>query len=154
LYLKARGIDMAGFKEEVRPVAEGRIKRALFLVEFGKAEDIEVKPEELEKEAYSTMDYLYSTLPERDARKLSERDVYTNIVGNVLADMLSRRSLERFREICSGGLSKDLSDDNLEEVSPSIEAESMAEENESEPDSTMINENSAEETMKSGSEAE
>jgi trigger factor len=154
LYLKTRNIDMDSFKEEVRPVAEGRIKRALFLVEFGKAEDIEVKPEELEKEAYSTMDYLYSTLPERDARKLSERDVYTNIVGNVLAYMLSRRSLERFREICSGGLSKDLSDDNLEEVSPSIEAESMAEENESEPDSTMINENSAEETMKSGSEAE
>lgn len=107
LYLKARGIDMEQLKEELKPVAEGRIKRALFLVEFGKAENIEVKPEELEKEAFSTMDYLYNTLPERDSRKLAKRDVYTNIVGNVLADMLSRRSLERFREICSGGLSKE-----------------------------------------------
>lgn len=105
LYLKTRNMDMDAFKEEVRPVAEGRIKRALFLVEFGKAENIEVKPEELEKEAYSTMDYLYNSLPQSDARKLSNRDVYTNIVGNVLADMLSRRSLARFRQLCSGGLS-------------------------------------------------
>jgi trigger factor len=107
LYLKTRSIDMQGFKEEVKPVAEGRIKRALFLVEFGKAENIEVKPEELENEAYSTMNYLYNTLPERDARKLSDRDVYTNIVGNLLADMLSHRSLAHFRELCSGGLSKE-----------------------------------------------
>jgi trigger factor len=106
LYLKSRGIDIDGFKEEVQPVAEGRIKRALFLVELGRVENIEVKSEELEQETYSTMDYLYNTLPERDTRKLSQRDVYTNIVGNILADMLSRRSLERFREICSGGLSK------------------------------------------------
>ena len=51
LYLKSRGIDMKAFREEVRPIAEDRIKRALFLVEFGKAEKVEVKPEELEQEA-------------------------------------------------------------------------------------------------------
>ena len=123
LYLKSRNLDIDGFKEEVRPIAEGRIKRALFLVEFGKTENIEVKPEELEKEAYSTMDYLYSTLPERDARKLSDRDIYTNIVGNVLADLMSRRSLERFREICSGGASKVTSEEALEEEPPADEVE-------------------------------
>lgn len=122
LYLKTRNIDMDDFKEEVKPVAEGRIKRALFLVEFGKAEKIEVKPEDLEREAYSTMDYLYNTLPERDSRKLSKREVYTNIVGNVLADMLSRRSLERFREICSGGLSKE----EVEDETPAGEIELVA----------------------------
>ncbi len=135
LYLKSRGIDMEAFREEIRPVAEDRIKRALFLVEFGKAEKIEVKPEELEHEAYSTMDYLYNTLPERDARKLSRREVYTNIVGNVLADMLSDRSLERFREICSDGLSKveaERSEQTQAEVSTSPD---VADETETEPSS-------------------
>lgn len=126
LYLKSRNMDLDGFKEEARPIAEGRIKRALFLVEFGKAENIEVKPEELEKEAYSTMDYLYNTLPERDARKLSDRDVYTNIVGNVLADLMSRRSVERFREICSGGASKVTVEEPLEEESPADNGETEA----------------------------
>jgi trigger factor len=127
LYLKSRGIDMDTFKEEVKPVAEGRIKRALFLVEFGRAENIEVKSEELEKEAFSAMDYLYNTLPERDTRKLSQRDVYTNIIGNVLADMLSRRSLERFRELCSGGLSKMAGEEETHHDEPATGSELVAE---------------------------
>jgi trigger factor len=155
LYLKTRKLEMNGFKEEVRPVAEGRIKRALFLVEFGKVENIEVKPEELENEAYSTMNYLYSTLSEQEARKLSDRDIYTNIVGNVLADMLSRRSLERFREICSGGLSKLPTEDNVEEgAHPSDEDNAMNDEVEIDPESTTINDTSAKETLASSSEAE
>ena len=36
LYLKTRNMDKAALREEVKPVAESRIKRALFLVEFGK----------------------------------------------------------------------------------------------------------------------
>jgi trigger factor len=151
LYLKTRNLDMNGFKEEVKPVAEGRIKRALFLVEFGKAENIEVKPEELEKEAFSTMDYLYSTLPEKDARKLSDRDVYTNIVGNVLADMMSRRSLEHFREICSGGLSKLPSEDNLEESTPTDEEDDKVEVDQA---STVPDKLSVEESRVDSSETE
>lgn len=133
LYLKTRSLDMDAFKEEVKPVAEGRIKRALFLVEFGRAENIEVKPEELEKEAHSTMDYLYNTLPERDARKLSNRDVYTNIVGNLLADMLSNRSLAHFRELCSQGLSKedDVSEDETERETTSNDSQEIVEQAES-----------------------
>jgi trigger factor len=152
LYLKTRSIDMDAFKEEVKPVAEGRLKRALFLVEFGNAENIEVKPEELEQETFSTMDYLYSTLPERDARKLSSRDVYSNIVGNVLADMLSRRSLGRFREICSGGMSKE---QDLEEISPedpdSILTEPVAEGVDTETATTSpVEDSQAEESTLSG----
>lgn len=121
LYLKSRGIGMNDFREEVKPVALERIKRALFLVNFSKAENIEVKSEELEKEAFSTIDFLYNTLPERDARKLSQPDVYTNIVGNLYADMLSRISLARFRELCSGGLSKDTEEETEEQTEEQTE---------------------------------
>ena len=141
LYLKARNIDMKAFEEEVQPVAESRIKRALFLVEFGRAENVEVKPEELEREAYSTMDYLYNTLPQRDARKLSDRDVYTNIVGNLLADMMSRRSLARFRELSSGGLSKEITEDEAQEEEVPAESALVAEAVESDPASNQIMDN-------------
>jgi hypothetical protein len=93
---------MAAFREEVKPVAVERIQRALFLVEFGKAENVEVKPEELEKQAISTMNYLYGTLDEKDQKKLMSREVQNNIIGNVLADMLSQRALEKFRNVARG----------------------------------------------------
>jgi trigger factor len=150
LYLKTRNIDMDAFKEEVKPVAEGRLKRALFLVEFGKAESIEVKPEELEQEAFSTMDYLYSTLPERDARKLASREVYSNIVGNVLADMLSRRSLGRFREICSGGMSKEEVEEEPLEDTASSPNETVAQEADTEASVSLpAEDNQARETIHS-----
>jgi trigger factor len=150
LYLKTRNIDMDAFKEEVKPVAEGRLKRALFLVEFGKAESIEVKPEELEQEAFSTMDYLYSTLPERDARKLASREVYSNIVGNVLADMLSRRSLGRFREICSGGMSKEEVEEEPLEDTASNPNETVAQEADTEASVSLpAEDNQARETIHS-----
>lgn len=102
LYLKTRNMDEAALRAEVRPVAESRIKRALFLVEYGKQSQIEVQPEELQKEAIQTMRYLYNSLPEKETRKLSERDVYTNVVNNVLAEMLSKRAMESFRNLASG----------------------------------------------------
>lgn len=107
LYLKSRNIDEAALREEVKPVAEGRIKRALFLVEYGKANHIEVAPDELEKEAINTMSYLYNSLPEKEARRLSDRDVYTGVVSNVLAEMLSKRAMESFRNLASGRQAED-----------------------------------------------
>jgi trigger factor len=154
LYLKTRNLDMNGFKEEVKPVAESRIKRALFLVEFGRAENIEVKPEELEKEAYSTMDYLYNTLPERDARKLSERDVYSNIVGNVLADMLSKRSLDQFREITSGGLSKPPTEEEVAKETQTADDQVAIEEVDPDPVTSLIDNDSTEELSATPSEAD
>jgi trigger factor len=102
LYLKIRNLDMEGFRKEVTPVAEERIQRALFLVELGRAENVQIQPEELEKQAVSTMNYLYGTLEEKDQRKLMSREVQNNIIGNVLAEMLSTRSLEKFRNIARG----------------------------------------------------
>lgn len=100
-YLKMRQIDRDTLKEEMKPVAEKRIQRTLFLVALGKAENIQVAPEELQDEALHTINYLSQTLPEKEARKLSRRDVYSNVVGNVLAEMVQQKTIERFRQIAS-----------------------------------------------------
>lgn len=128
LYLKIRGMDMAALRDEIKPVAEARIRRALFFVEFGKSEKIEIKPEELEKQAISTMNYLYGTLDEKDQKKLMNRDVQNNIIGNVLADMLSQRSLEKFRNLARGIVEEE----NTETAAPEAiftDSEPAAEEN-------------------------
>lgn len=101
-YLKMRQIDRDALKEEMKPVAEKRIQRSLLLVALGDAENIQVAPEELQNEALHTINYLSQTLPEKDARKLTRRDIYSNVVGNVLAELVQQKTIERFRQIASG----------------------------------------------------
>jgi trigger factor len=102
LYLKTRGLDMDGLREEMKPVAETRLKRALFLFELAQAEDLKVDQEELEAETNSTVDYLSRVLPQKEARKLSNTNVQSNLIGNIMVDLLSQKALNRFRSICKG----------------------------------------------------
>jgi trigger factor len=106
IYLKSRNKDMEGLREELKPVAEKRLKRALVLFELGKLEDIQIKQEELETEAVNTFDYLQRSLPERDARRLTNRNIRDNVLSNVMVDMMTRKTVERLRDIFSGTLEK------------------------------------------------
>ena len=76
------------------------------LFELGKLEDIQIKQEELETEAVNTFDYLQRSLPERDARRLTNRNVRDNVLSNVMVDMMTRKTVERLRDIFSGTLEK------------------------------------------------
>ncbi len=102
IYMKSRNLDEAGLKEDLRPHAKQRLERSLFLFELGKAENIEVKKEELETETDSALSYLRRVLPEKEARKLTTREVQSNIINNVLVDLLSRKTIERMRDIARG----------------------------------------------------
>ncbi len=104
IYLKSRNKNMEELREELKPVAEKRLKRALVLFELGKLEDIQIKQEELESEAVNTFDYLQRSLPERDARRLTNRNIRDNVLNNVMVDMMTRKTVERFRDIFSGTL--------------------------------------------------
>jgi len=115
LYLKTRNLDMDGLRGEMRPVAEERLKQNLFLFELSEAEDIKIDPEEVQGEAQNTLNYLYKVLPEKEAKKLTNKNIYSNLVSNVYADMLSRRAMEHFRDICSGRLDQKHKPDILTE---------------------------------------
>ncbi len=104
LYLKSRQIDMDGLRAEAHPVAESRLKRSLVLLEVANAEKLEVNQEELQNETMRTMDTLYRNLPEKDARRLNDRQVFNNVIENVMADMVIKHAMERLRDISNGKL--------------------------------------------------
>jgi hypothetical protein len=54
------------------------------------------------------MDVLSRTLPEKDARRLNDRQVFSNVVENVIADMVIKQAMERLRDISSGKLQESL----------------------------------------------
>jgi len=129
LYLKTRDMDMDALKEEARPVAESRLKRSLFLFELAKAEHIEVEQEELQTETLRTMDSLAHSLSEKEAKQLNNREVFSNVVGSIMVDMLTQQSIERLRKIASGQLEEEPEVEETEdEVGSSISDEQIEDE--------------------------
>ena len=101
---ETRGIDEAALHEEISPAAEKHLKRNLLLFEIGKSEEIRIDQEELQKQAGSTLNYLQQVLPEKEARRLNERNVQTNVINNVMVDLLTHKTIERMRFIANGTL--------------------------------------------------
>ena len=65
-------------------------------------ENIEIDPSQVQTETQTTIDYYKQTLSKKDARKLSSDNVYSNVMTNIMADMLMRQSMERLRAIFQG----------------------------------------------------
>jgi len=123
LYLKTRKLDMKDLREEMIPVAEKRLKHSLFLSELAKAEDIHIDPDELQSETQNTVEVLSRSLPEKEARKLSNKDIFSNLVGNIMLDMIFHKAEERFRDIASGKLDQQAAEAAAKEETPTAEAE-------------------------------
>ena len=125
LYMKTRNLDADGLRMEVLPVAEKRLKRSLYLLELAEAEGIKVNSEDVQSETIQTLDYLSQTLSKRELQRISDQDVISNLMGNVMANMLERQAMERLREIASGNKvsqpSEALEQPEIEESSPKEE---------------------------------
>ena len=93
-YLKIRQLDEAGLKEEIKPLAEQRMKRTLILTEIARQQNIQVNEQELEAESMRTMDQLSHMLPPDKARKTITDDFVRNMIGNIGADLLIKHTWE------------------------------------------------------------
>jgi trigger factor len=102
LYLKTRGIDEEGLKQEAQPVAEKRLQRSLVLLEISKVENIQVSEEDLQAETMRTLNMLNRSLPPEEARRLTNERIMNNLVGNIMLDLLTRRAQLRLRDIAKG----------------------------------------------------
>ncbi len=103
LYLKTRQQDMDDLREEVTPIAEERIQKSLTLIELSKAEDIQVKPDEFQDATNQTLGQISQSLSDKDFRALMKDEGTTsNIVSNLMYDMVSAQTSERIRNIARG----------------------------------------------------
>jgi trigger factor len=106
LYLKMRKMDMEALRGETRPVAEERLKKTLVLLNLSDVEKIQVKPEDVQAETTRTLEVMSRVLPEKEARRLSDRNVVSNLVGNIMMDMVTKQTVERLRDIARGQAEK------------------------------------------------
>jgi trigger factor len=102
LYLKSRQLDLDGLKAEIKPTAETRIKRSLVLIQIAESEKIVVQPDELQAETNRAVSNLARQLPEKELKRFTSQEGIQNLVSNVMAEMMTRKTLERIRDIGSG----------------------------------------------------
>ena len=102
LYLKTRGMDMEALKEESKPVAISRLQKSLVLFEVADKEKIEVDQNKLQDETIRTMDMFSRILPQKDFRKLTSQGGTSNLVGNIMVDLMIDKTKEFLRDIARG----------------------------------------------------
>ncbi len=103
LYLKTRQMEMDELREEVKPIAETRLKKSLTLIELSEAENIQVDQEVLQSETNRTLQEMSQYVSEGDFRKLiSDENARVDLIGNIMMDMLAVQSYERIRNIARG----------------------------------------------------
>lgn len=128
IYLKSREQDMDALREELKPVAEKRLKRGLVLFEVREKENIQIENQEFQTEAVNTLSYLQRSLSEKEARQLKNQNVRNNVINNVVVDLMTRKTVERLRDIFSGKLeSKLAADEALKEESAESAEQSLPE---------------------------
>jgi trigger factor len=125
LYLKSRQMDMDELREESQPVAEKRLRQMLVLSKIASVENIEVDQGELQNETMRTVDSLYRAMPKKEARKLSQQRVLNNLVGNIMADMLTQKAMQHLRDSSRGILDEE--DEEVEDQAEEAEAETETE---------------------------
>lgn len=118
-----RNVTLEELREETIPIAETRLKRTLALMELAKLEDIQIDPEELEREIDQTILAIReSQEPSRKAETIT-RDDRLNIATNLMASMLTNLAMERFRDIAKGTSGENITTDiNNEDSSSKLKA--------------------------------
>jgi len=111
LYLKSRSIDMEALREETKPIAEKRLKKSLIFFEVSEKEDIRVDPQDLEKETMRTLEYYSRILPEKEFRRLTNKESTSSLVGNIMSELIIDNTKEFLRDIARGQQPKKLAEE-------------------------------------------
>jgi trigger factor len=101
-YIKIRQLNESGLKEEIKPLAEQRMKRTLVLLEIAHQQDIKVSEEELETESMRTLDHLSHSMPQDKIRKTLTDDFVRGMISNIGADLLMKRTWEYLHSVVRG----------------------------------------------------
>lgn len=132
LYKKTRELDDDGLREEAQPIAEERLKRNLFLYKIAEIQKIEVDESEVQTEAKLTLDYLSQSLTYKEAKKLSNDNLITNVLLNIRADKTTQLAMDYFRDVCSGKFDEISTDQNADYTAGEIPSDQILSEENSE----------------------
>lgn len=120
VYLKSREIDMEALREEIKPDAEERMRRALIISEIASQEEITLTQEEIEEKTKQTLNEIQQYYPENEAQKFTRGDVFSRLVDRIVSDEIINRTLERLRLIAKGEGMPTEENENMEKPADNV----------------------------------
>ena len=128
IYLKSRQMTMDDLKNEIQPSAETRLRRSLILYEIARVEDIQVEEKDVQSEAVRTLGEYSQMVDQKEFKKVVNNNFIQNMVSNITADMLVRKTLDRLKAIAKGEYPPEEtpSEETGSEESPSAETADIA----------------------------
>jgi len=131
LYLKSRQMDMDGLREELKTVADARIKKSLVLFDLANQLKVQINPDDLQAETERTLGDFSRIMPQKQFRKMfASQEERSDLVGNIMMDMLIERTKEQLRDLARGiepEASEQKSLDDSQEFSAEVESKSVSE---------------------------
>lgn len=102
LYLQIRGMDEEALLEEIKPMAEERLKRSLVLFEVAQKEEIEIDQEKIQSETFRTLDAISRQMTPNEAKKLTKSRFIPNLMTNITVDMTTQTTMDFLRATAKG----------------------------------------------------
>ena len=102
-YLKMRGLDDKGLREEMKEPAETRLRRSLVLLEIARVENIQVDENEVQNQAMGALNEIGQTYSPKEMRKMVNQEFIQNMISNITSDLLVRNTLNRLTYFASNG---------------------------------------------------
>lgn len=93
VYLKQTKSNMDDIKEQLKPIAEEKVKMDIIINEISKLEEIEVKEEEIEEKLAEVAKY-YSMEIEELKKELKEKGNYTNFIESLKMEKISEKTID------------------------------------------------------------
>lgn len=144
-YMKVRGLDDQGIREEAKPMAETNLKQSLVLMEVSKAENIELEQAEVQAETAKAIEAMTSYMPESELRKIPKEELISNIINNVMVEMRINKTVNRLQSLAKGEYPSSQDDENQSESEePELEQESDETSQNPDPEETDNEEDSIE----------
>lgn len=122
-YLRINQKSEDDIRDDFREAAVNRLERSLILFELARSEDIEVSEQEIQAETIGTLNALSQSLSQEDMQRLTSQDQMQNLVSNIMADMLVRKTVRHMRALASDNKSEP--EEIVEE--PEVVAEALEE---------------------------
>ena len=125
-YLQVNEQSEEEFEQELREIAEKRVRRSLVLYELAQAEDVQASEQEVQEGTMKMLDNLASHMPEKEFRKLlKSRHTISDLVSSVMMDLVAEKTTRRLSQIAQGKGAEEAADEaDAEEAADAAETES------------------------------
>ena len=115
VYLRVRQLEENQLRDELREMAENRLKQSLVLMQIAEQENIQVNQDAVQHELEETVNTLFSNMTQKEARRSMNDNVLRGLAFNIFNNILLSNTVKHLRTIARGEFEEQPQEETLSE---------------------------------------